>query len=319
MAFYPVAFSNGQGTASLINDFYTTDFGSGGSPIPTSGSGQLKLLVATVEKEGAVNYFDNIATASDSANWTQGSTLKLMTDVTTSSTITVPEGEHTLDLNGHGILMIGNDRVITINRGASLELNDSAPDRIHYITLTDYRGTAVSDSGEASVSNGNGVIKVTGGYLTGGYLNNTGSHDKCGAGIFNWGTFVMNGGSIVGNTMQNNSGAGIRNSGYFTMNGGTIAFNKATNNGGGVTTYVPGGGQGKMTMTGGEISDNYCGRYGGGLQLAGPFELAGGSVIRNTADIGGSGIYYSGKGDRFKLSGDPIIKDNINDDLYLDT
>lgn len=94
--------------------------------------------------------------------WTAGSTLKLLSDVITTSPITVPTGEHTFDLNGYGILMTGNDRVITINQGASLVLNDSDPDRIHYITLTNYRGTAVSDSGEESVSNGNGVIKVTG-------------------------------------------------------------------------------------------------------------------------------------------------------------
>lgn len=204
-------------------------------------------------------------------------------------------------------------------QNVSLELNDSDPDRIHYITLTDYRGTAVSDSGETSVSNGNGVIQVTGAYLTGGTLNNSGSHDKCGAGVFNWGTFVINGGSIVGNTMQNNSGAGVRNSGTFTMNDGTIAFNKTTGNGGGVTTYVPGGGQGKMMMTGGVISDNYCGSYGGGIQLAGPFELTGGSVIRNTAGAGGSGIYYGGQGEKFKLSSDPVIKDNSNNNLYLNT
>ncbi|MBE6740670.1 MAG: carboxypeptidase regulatory-like domain-containing protein [Ruminococcaceae bacterium] len=251
------------------------------------------------------------------SNWSEGSTLKLLKDATTSTTINVPSGEHTLDLNGYGILMTGNGRVLTINKNVSLELNDSNPERIHYITLSDYRGTAVSNSGETSVSNGNGVIKVTGGYLTGGFLNNSGSHDKCGAGVFNWGTFVMNGGNIVGNTMQNNSGGGIRNSGFFTMNDGTIAFNKASVNGGGVTTYVPGGGQGKMTMNGGVISDNYCGSYGGGIQLAGPFELTGGSVTRNTAGAGGSGVFYGGQGDKFKLSGNPIIKDNVNDDLYL--
>ena len=272
---------------------------------------------ASVEKDGDENAYTSLGDAVN--NWTAGSTLKLLKDVTTSSTVNVPSGEHTLDLNGYGILMTGSGRVLTINKNVSLELNDSNPDSIHYITLSDYRGTAVSNSGETSVSNGNGVIKVTGGYLTGGFLNNSGSHDKCGAGVFNWGTFVMNGGSIVGNTMQNNSGAGIRNSGFFTMNDGTIAFNKASGNGGGVTTYVPGGGQGKMTMNGGVISDNYCGSYGGGIQLAGPFELTGGSVTRNTAGAGGSGIYYGGQGEKFKLSGNPVIKDNVNDNLYLNT
>ena len=283
-----------------------------------NGEAEIALPPAAsiISGETTINY----TSLSDAVSaWTAGSTLKLLDDIATSSSITVPASEHTLDLNGHGILMTGNDRVITINQGASLELNDSNPDRIHYITLTDYRGTAVSDSGEESVSNGNGVIKVTGGYLTGGYRNNTGNHDKCGAGVYNWGTFVMNGGSIVGNRLERNSGGAIRNSGYFTMNGGTIAFNKATGNGGGVTTYVPGGSQGKMTMNGGVISDNYCGSYGGGLQIAGPFEMTGGSVVRNTAATGGSGIFYDGKGEKFKLSGNPIIKDNTNNDLYLGT
>ena len=284
-----------------------------------SSNGELEISLPPVASIISGETTTNYSSISDAVNaWTAGSTLKLLTDVTTSSTITVPTGEHTLDLNGCGILMTGNDRVITINQGASLELNDSDPDRIHYITLTNYRGTAVSDSGEESVSNGNGVIKVTGGYLTGGYRNNSGSHDRCGAGVYNWGTFVMNGGSIVGNTLFNNSGGGIRNSGYFTINGGTIAFNYASGNGGGVTTYVPGGSQGKMTMNGGEISDNYCGSYGGGIQIAGPIEMTGGSVVRNTAGSGGSGVFYDGKNDRFKLSGNPVIKDNSNkDDLYL--
>ena len=284
-----------------------------------NGDGEAELIArpdAIVTSGDSTDYCYDLSSALSA--WTAGSTLKLMNDITTDITITVPSGEHTLDLNGYGILMTGNDRVVTINQGASLELNDSDPDRIHYITLTDYRGTAVSSSGEESVSNGNGVIKVTGGYLTGGYRNNSGSHDRCGAGVYNWGTFVMNGGSIVGNTMHNNSGGAIRNSGYFTMNGGTIAFNYASGNGGGVTTYVPGGSQGKMTMNGGEISDNYCGSYGGGIQIAGPIEMTGGSVVRNTAGAGGSGVFYDGKNDRFKLSGDPVIKDNSNnDDLYL--
>ncbi len=331
--FHPIGFTQQTNVSAEISDMWATadgqNNGKGFYNYQYQGT-SYRSTVATVvngisSSRPWMGYFDVIdcppveGTFADALNvWTAGSTLALLTNVTTDSTITVPTGEHTLDLNGHGILMTGNDRVVTINQGASLELNDSDPDRIHYITLTNYRGTAVSDSGEESVSNGNGVIKVTGGYLTGGYRNNSGSHDRCGAGVYNWGTFVMNGGNIVGNTLFNNSGGGIRNSGYFTMNGGTIAFNYASGNGGGVTTYVPGGSQGKMTMNGGEISDNYCGSYGGGIQIAGPIEMTGGSVVRNTAGAGGSGVFYDGKNDRFKLSGNPVIKDNSNnDDLYL--
>ena len=317
----PFTVTSAYGTYHGTTDpskYFTSDYSDYKVILNNGEAGIIEKPVATVTSGSISTDYADLSSALNA--WTAGSTLKLLGDVTTTSPITVPTGEkHTLDLNGYGILMTGNDRVITINQGASLELNDSNPDRIHYITLTDYRGTAVSDSGEESVSNGNGVIKVTGGYLTGGYRNNTGNHDKCGAGVYNWGTFVLNGGSIVGNRLERNSGGAIRNSGYFTMNGGTIAFNKATGNGGGVTTYVPGGSQGKMTMNGGVISDNYCGSYGGGLQIAGPFEMTGGSVVRNTAATGGSGIFYDGKGEKFKLSGNPIIKDNTNNDLYLGT
>lgn len=185
--------------------------------------------VASVTSGGNTVYYSDFSAALDA--WTAGSTLTLCKDVTTSA-ITVPTGEHTLDLNGYGILMIGNDRVITINQNVSLELNDSTPERVHYITLNNYRATAVSDTGTESFSNGSGVIKVTGGYLAGGYRSSSGSHNQCGAGVFNRGTFVMNGGNIVGNTMNNNSGGAIRNSGYFILNNGAISYNKATGNGG---------------------------------------------------------------------------------------
>ena len=56
-----------------------------GTPITPTGSGSLKLVAAGVENNGETRYFDSIATAADSANWTAGSTLKLLADVTTSS------------------------------------------------------------------------------------------------------------------------------------------------------------------------------------------------------------------------------------------
>ena len=318
VAFHPVAYASGQGTVTLLNDFYTMSLGSGGSPVATTGDGTVKLIVASVTAGDKETYYGDFASALTA--WADGSTLKLYQDVETTAAISLSTGEYTLDLNGYGILMTGNDRVITIpNSTVSLELNDGNPDRVHYITLNDYRATAVSNWGEESFQNGSGVIKVTGGYLAGGYRNSTGSHNQCGACIFNWGTFVMNGGNIVGNTMVNNSGGAIRNSGYFIMNGGAISYNKATANGGAVTTYVPGGSTGKMTMNGGVISDNYAGGVGGGIQIAGQIEITGGLIVNNIAVGGGSGVYYGGKGETLKISGDSVIKDNVNDNLYLNT
>ena len=62
------------------------------------------------------------------------------------------------------------------------------------------------------------------------------------------GTFIMNGGTISGNTATGNGG-GVSISGTFTMNGGTITGNTATESGGGVYIYY-----GRLQKTGGTIS-----------------------------------------------------------------
>ena len=121
--------------------------------------------------------WNTIVYAADTAEWTSNDSLptlagnyKLMTDVTISSTWEVPVGTINLDLNGHGIRITGDYRAINVEDGRTLNITDSNTDNLsHYITLTDWRGTSVSDSGnESTPVNGNGVVKVNGGYITGG-------------------------------------------------------------------------------------------------------------------------------------------------------
>ncbi|MBO4572679.1 MAG: InlB B-repeat-containing protein [Clostridia bacterium] len=112
VAFHPVAYASGQGTVSLLNDFYTMSLGSGGSPVATTGDGTVKLIVASVTAGEKETYYGDIASALTA--WADGTTLKLYQDVETTAAISLSTGEYTLDLNGYGILMTGNDRVITI-------------------------------------------------------------------------------------------------------------------------------------------------------------------------------------------------------------
>jgi hypothetical protein len=66
-------------------------------------------------------------------DWSTGTSLptsagsyKLTTDISISSTWTVPAGTTTLDLNGHAVTMTGDDSVITVGSGATLTLQDSS-------------------------------------------------------------------------------------------------------------------------------------------------------------------------------------------------
>jgi len=286
-----------------------------------NSSGQLELRVppaASVTSGGTTTEYtafsDALTAWNNAAN---DATLKLLSDVTTDSTINV-SGTRTLDLNGYGVLMKGTDRVISVQGNASLTLNDSNPGKSNYITLNDYRGTSVANSGVESFSNGNGVVKVDGGYLTGGIRSSGEDGPTAGAGVLiNRGaTFVLNGGTIVGNTITNdNSGSGVRNDyGIFTMNGGKITYNKAGRHGGGLTTT----GSENCTVHGGEISNNYAASSAGGVQAAGSFALTGGSIVNNASGNPGGGVYANGV---LTISGNVKITGNTAsgkaDNLYL--
>ena len=119
--------------------------------------------------------------------------------------------------------MTGNNRVIRINnKNVTLELSDSNPNSTHYITLTDGRGTSVSDTGTESQT----CIKVSGGYITGGSAD-------YGGGVSNYGIFTMSGGSISANNASSRGGGGVYNYGKFSISGSptiTGNFKNATKN-----------------------------------------------------------------------------------------
>ena len=155
----------------------------------------------------------------------------LTADVTVSSMTVIHDGSTlNLCLNGHSILMTGNDGVFTVKSNAVMNLYDcDGSNGVHYVTLENWRGTAVSGSGEAaSVTNGNGTVEVTGGLITGGYAGNPGG------GAFRVdGTFAMYGGTLIGNYAQydktKGSGGAVWSSGTTTIAGNSrITCNKGT-------------------------------------------------------------------------------------------
>ena len=277
-----------------------------------------KPVASITDGNNTTNYAsvqDAIKAASDT------DTVKLIADVTTSKTITVTgTGTKTLDLNGYGIRYTGTTTGSVIKIGdtgqnsGNLTLKDSNSTRKHYITLTNGRGTAVSDTMS------DGAIEVTGGYITGGYDDS----GNGGAGInVNGSTFTMKAGTIIGNviTTDGGNGAGVNTSGAstFTMEGGKIAYNTGAGNSGGVYIGGPSTGDavGTFTMKGGSIEHNSStnrggGGSGGGVFVIGKFTMNNGTISGNEAVCGG-GVAIASSESTFTMTGG-TISDNVATD-----
>ena len=268
-------------------------------------------FTASVEKDGDNNVYTSLGDAFN--NWTNGSTLKLLTDVTTSSTISVPAGEHTLDLNGCGIIMTGSSSAISVGSGRVLNIYDCGS-AAHYITLNNYKFSSVSNSGTENISNGTGTVKVTGGYITGG-KGDFGGGLRIGGGTVN-----MYGGTILGNYLYTNGNCGggvwVGDNGTYNMNGGAIIYNYAQNNGGGMLVK-----HGTVTINDGLIAYNkndWAGggaigvQYGTDTNVETTFRLYGGVIEKNiTASTYGAIDVNTGKKMHFEIKGSPIVRNNV--------
>lgn len=146
--------------------------------------------------------------------------------------------------------------------------------------------------------------------------------------------FITNHGILIINDNSNNSGKitggwsyqggaiYVSSDSELIFNGGTITENRAEKKG---TDYGFCGAiecHGTMTMTGGVITGNYAGQYGGGIYIGGressnegKLILTGGTITGNTAGSDGSGIYQAKT--TIELSGNPEVKNNTEDDLYM--
>jgi hypothetical protein len=160
-----------------------------------------------------------------------------------------------------GVTLVLDNNITLQGRGS----NTAQLVYVNYGTLIMNNGSAVTGNNGGSDNNGGGVRVVYSG------------------------TFIMNGGTISGNTADAGGGVAMESGTTFTMNGGTISGNTSRLN----NINVSGG---TFNMNGGTISDNTSttgtssGRSEGagvGLFSGSSFAMSGGTISGNA----GAGVY----------------------------
>ncbi len=208
---------------------------------------------------------------------------------------------------GKNINDVAAGSLIYIKSGGAATLNDGAVLKDHYSTdyarasmvFVDKDGSFVMNAG--SILKNSNVTNCSGGgvYNNGSFTLNGGTIEKTksgseGGGVINYsGDFVMNDGLLTG--CEGQYGGGVRNRKTFTMNGGTITKAISKYAGGGVSCI----GSTTFIMRDGEIS--FCkvtssNDWGGGIYSSsgGALEIYGGTIKCNTAGHWGGGICYCG-------------------------
>ena len=229
-------------------------------------------------------------------------------------------------INGDGgidytIIVKSNDEDVTsfvLNAGISVILTSSDGKQFILKMSAGRHGTV---NGSLTLENiildGNnkagGIVVNAGGFLTmqdGAVIQNCSTgYGSNGGGVYNYGTFTMEGGEISGNTAGFGGGVYNDTNSTFNMSGGEISGNTANYDGGGV--YNDYGST--FNMSGGEISGNTAG-YGGGVYNEGStFTMKGGEVSGNTAYCGGG--VYNNANSTFNMS-DGEISGNFATDNY---
>ena len=214
----------------------------------------------------------------------------------------------------------GNGGGVYICNGGTFEMKDGG---------SIYGNTANNGNGGGVYVEEKGTFKIT---SSGALYYNTA---KNGAGVYNTGTFTMNGGSIYNNnnfflfpSNATENGGGVYNSGTFTMTSGSIFSNKAKSGAGvyntgtfSVTSDM------KANIPLSTISSNEAAIDGGGVFNSGTLSLSGFAKITsnkvgsNEAEGRGGGVYNIGT---FKVSQAPAVKentktkDNSANNVYLD-
>ena len=152
-----------------------------------------------------------------------------------------------------------------------------------------------------------GIFEMDGGVISGHTVT------QFGGGVYNAkdATFTLSDGTIQNNTaydgtgsstaINTNTGGGVYNAGTFEMEGGTISNNRA-GKGGGIHSGNPlTGSPATFTMTGGTIDNNIAEANGGGLFVFtnSTARICGGYITNNTANaqngggFSGGGIYIN--------------------------
>ena len=193
-----------------------------------------------------------------------GAILKLTADLTgVTESISIPAGAD-FTLDLKGHTISGTaNPILKVQESAKLTITDSSSEKKGAITATGMHGAGVDNYG---------TLEVSGGTITG--------ND---AGVYNYGTLEVSGGTITGNY------AGVYNDGILEVSGGTITGNYA-----GVQNY------GTLEVSGGTITGNYAGVENGSgegvaFYLSGSPTITGGLVLETPVTLvgalTGSGTY----------------------------
>ncbi|MED9970281.1 MAG: hypothetical protein UFA98_09775, partial [Ruminococcus sp.] len=242
--------------------------------------------VASVTSNGTTTKYADFGTAV--SNWTDGSTLTLLADVTTSSTIGV-SGPKTLDLNGKTITMTGNDCILYVN-GGSLTVNGNGG------TLTGGKGGLnYGDSYRRG-----GAIDLKSGSVVLDNCNITNNTSSFGSAVFMAGSTVLTiqNGTAITNNVGGNAVLWVQG-GTVNMTGGTISNNSAT----AVSMYSNNwySDLARFNMSGGTISNNTGSGVAFGGNQTGQCSVSGNAVIKDNTSA------------NLNLSGSVLL--NVNGEL----
>ena len=242
--------------------------------------------VASVTSNGTTTYYSEFSTAL--TNWVNGSTLTLLADVTTSSTINV-SGTKTLDLNGKTITMTGNDCILYVN-GGSLTVNGNGG------TLTGGKGGLnYGDSYRRG-----GAIDLKSGSVVLDNCNITNNTSSFGSAVFMAGSTVLTiqNGTAITNNVGGNAVLWVQG-GTVNMTGGTISNNSAT----AVSMYSNNwySDLARFNMSGGTISNNTGSGVAFSGNQTGQCSVSGNAVIKDNTSA------------NLNLSGSVLL--NVNGEL----
>lgn len=292
----------------------------------------------TEDKDGSGHYNCSSAEYSFSTVYKaveSGDTITLHNDIDINEPFRISKST-TFDLNGFNISYSGTTKnIFTIEKGATLTITDSS-NRVQY-GLWDEDGYSLTSTPR------NGATQFTGGVIYGGRgvpLNPDHSiHDPHSGGAFiNYGTLIIDGANIAGNSVTGNAGAINNMGGTVTLKSGKICDNKASVGSGGAiyNTFDEENRRATFNMQGGEISGNDAYRavivvrgstfnFSGGTisnntvhqymidisthsdTLIGEVTMSGGTISYNTCSSAGGAFHVRG-GSRFTMTGGEITQ-----------
>lgn len=271
----------------------------------TSGNGTSERPFATIEK--AMARLNEVASTGIRSGEIRADTpWELHVSGTITATEISNEALIEADSTIGNLAIIGEGSGATINankKGRVLYVDSDTSVTIKSVTLTG--GGVPSSIARNTVYKGLCVYVATNGNLTmesgSSITGNTSPKATHGGGVYNEGTFTMNGGTISGNLARitgsgrnqiGGDGGGVYNKGTFTMNDGTISTNKAMSGGSGVYND-----SGTFTMNDGTISGNGVQEgssivfSGAGVMNRATFNMYDGTISGNESTYMGGGVY----------------------------